>query len=78
MATPEPVIAPSARKHGVEDEDMLHAYRNATDAWHVDDGLVMLVGPDRSGVLMEIGVVRADDGTPVIVHAMRVRSKFLR
>lgn len=78
MATPDPVIAPSARKHGVEDEDTLHAYRNATDAWHLDDGLVMLVGPDRSGALLEIGVVRADDGTPVIVHAMKLRPKFRR
>ena len=41
--------------------------------------LVMLVGPDRSGSsLLEIGVVRADDGTPVIVHAMNARPKFLR
>jgi hypothetical protein len=76
--TPEPVIAPSARRHGVDDEDMLHAYQNATDAWALDEGLVMLIGPDRSGALLEIGVVRADDGTPVIVHAMKARPKFLR
>ena len=57
---------------------MLHAYQNATDAWHVDEGLVMLVGPDRSGGLLEIGVVRAEDGTPVIVHAMKARPKFPR
>lgn len=25
----EPVILDSARKHGIADEDMLHAYRNA-------------------------------------------------
>lgn len=49
VMTPEPVIAPSARRHGVDDEDMLHAYRNATAAWVLDEGLVMLVGPDRSG-----------------------------
>ncbi len=52
MVTPEPVIAPSAWKHGVQDDDMLHAYRNATDAWHLDDGRVMLVGPHRSGGLL--------------------------
>lgn len=77
--TAEPVIAPSARRHGADDEYMLHAYRNAIDAWALDEGLVMLVGPDRSGsLLLEIGVVRADDGTPVIVHAMKGRPKFLR
>lgn len=78
MMAPEPIIAPSARKHEIEDEDMLHAYRNATDAWSLEQGVVMLVGPDRSGGLLEIGVVRSDDGTPVIVHAMRARPKFLR
>lgn len=76
--TPEPVIAPSARKHDIQDDDILHAYRNATDAWHLNDGLVMLVGPDRSGGLLEIGVVRAEDGSSVIVHAMKARPKFLR
>jgi hypothetical protein len=76
--TPEPVIASSARGHGVDDEDILHAYRNATDAWALDEGLVMLVGPDQSGGLLEVGVVRSDDGTPIIVHAMKARSKFLR
>lgn len=57
---------------------MLHAYRNATGAWGLDEGMVLLVGPGRSGVLLEIGVVPADDGTPVIVHAMNARPKFLR
>jgi hypothetical protein len=77
--TAEPVIARSARRHGVDDRDMLHAYRNAIDAWVLDEGLVMLVGPSRSGSsLLEIGLVRADDRTPVIVHAMEARPKFLR
>ena len=78
MMAPEPLIAPSARRHNVEDADMLHAYRNASDAWNLDESLVMLVGSDRSGVLLEIGLVRSEDGTPVIVHAMKARPKFLR
>lgn len=78
MVTPGPVIASSARRHGVDDEDMVHAYRNATAAWALDEGLVMLVGPDRTGALLEIGVARSEDGTAVIVHAMKARPKFLR
>lgn len=75
----EPVIASSARRHGVDDEDMLHAYRNAIDAYALDEGMVMLVGPSRSGSwLLEIGVVRSGDGTRVIVHAIKARPKFLR
>lgn len=78
MTTSEPTIAPSARKHGIEDEDMLHAFRNPVEAWQIDEGMVMLVGADRSGSLIEVGVVRADDETPVIVHALKARPRFLR
>lgn len=35
-------------------------------------------GPDRSGALLEIGLVGSENGTAVIVHAMRARPKFLR
>jgi hypothetical protein len=55
----DPVIVGSARKHGIADEDMLHAYRNPIRAFE-SDGLVMLVGPDRNGALLEVGVVDAD------------------
>ena len=77
MEKGSPVVVSSARKHGVVDEDILHAYRNATHAWELDDGLMMLVGPDRSARLLEVGFVRGGDGTHVIVHAMTVRSKFV-
>jgi hypothetical protein len=73
----EPVIVESARRHGIDDEDLLHAYRNTTKAWSLEEGFVMLVGPDRSGRLIEIGFVRGDDMTTVIVHAMKARRKFL-
>lgn len=63
MVTPEPMIAPSARRHGVDDKR--HAYRNAIDAWSLDEGLVMLVGPNRSGSsLLEIGVSAPMTGRP--------------
>jgi len=72
-----PVIAPSARKHGVSDDTILHAFDNPIRAEDLDDGLVMLVGPDHAGNLFEIGVVTSDDG-PVIVHAMPARPKYRR
>ena len=43
----DPVVVASARKHGVPDEDMLHAYRNPIRVFELDD-LVMLVGADES------------------------------
>jgi ABC-type tungstate transport system permease subunit len=71
-----PVIAPTAPKHGIPDEDILHAYRNAIRRFELDDGLAMLVGATRAGELLEIGVV-AGDPDPVIVHAMECRGRFL-
>jgi hypothetical protein len=70
-----PVIAPSARKHGVSDDDMLHAVRNPVTATYHDDGFTMITGPDRAGNLLEIGTVdAAGDGGLVIVHAMKART----
>jgi hypothetical protein len=42
------------------------------------DEMTIFVGPDRSARLLEVGVVYADYGTPVIVHAMPARPRFLR
>lgn len=73
----EPAILPSAHRHGITDEDMHHAYRNAIDAFPGDDGLVMYVGADQTGRLLEIGVVPTESG-PAIAHAMPARPKYLR
>jgi hypothetical protein len=72
----DPVILASARKHGVADEEMLHAFRNPIRIYAVDD-LVILVGPDSSGHLLEIGIATAE-GVEFLVHAMPARTKFLR
>ncbi len=71
-------IAPSARKHGVTDDDMVHAFRNHWKAYETDDpGVAMFIGPARSGEPLEVGVVVDDDGV-AIIHAMRARPKFLK
>jgi hypothetical protein len=36
-------IAQTARKHGITDDDMLHAIRNPQ--WQLDDDFTMRVGP---------------------------------
>ncbi len=73
----QPVIAPSARKRGVGDDTILHAFNNPIRTEHLDEDMTMLIGPDHAGNLLEIGVVTSDDG-PVIVHAMPARPKYLR
>ena len=72
----DPVILASARKHGVTDNDMLHAYRNPIRIFDLDD-LVMLVGADEDGRPLEVGVATAE-GVEFIVHAMPARPKFSR
>jgi len=71
-----PLIAPSAYRHGVEEQTILHAFNNPIRSEDLEDGLVMLIGPDWAGNLYEIGVVDSEQG-PVIVHAMPARAKYL-
>ena len=69
-------IAPSARKHGVADEDMLHALRNVIRVGAPEDGFTMLVGPARDGTMLEVGVAQGKRRS-VIIHADRARPKLL-
>ena len=70
-------IEASAHKHGVLDEDMLHALTHWWVAFETDDpAVVMYIGPSRSAEPLEVCVVRDEDGVAVI-HAMVARPKFL-
>ncbi len=73
----DPVVAPSALKHGITRDDVLHAFRNPIRMWDLGDGFTMMVGASRSGKALEVGCVDSD-AAPVIVHAMPARAKFLR
>lgn len=55
---------------------MVHAYHHPIRVFHVED-LVMLIGADAAGRLLEVGVATAE-GIDFIVHAMAARSRFLR
>jgi hypothetical protein len=55
---------------------MSHAFRNPIRVFRMDD-LVMLIGSDVSGRMLEIGVAQAE-GIEFIVHAVPARSKFTR
>ena len=72
----QPVVADSARKHGIDDEDILHAFRNPIAVY--DDDVTVFVGGDRAGNLLELGIIESEEGQPVIVHAMFARDKYLR
>jgi hypothetical protein len=64
------IIAESAHKHGVSDEDIRHAYAHPIRVFDLDDGFTMVIGANHAAIIYEIGVV---DGVPapVVVHAMK-------
>ena len=72
-----PLIATSARKHGIHDDDMIHAFNYPILVEDLDDGFTMFIGPNQAGNLLEVGVVDSGEG-PIIVHAMTARTKYLR
>ena len=72
-------ILESARRHGISDADIRHAYRNAIGTFNLDNGSEMIVGVDYSGRYLEVGVGYSDyDGAEVIFHAMPARDEYLR
>jgi len=40
-----------------------------------DDGKVLYLGPDRAANLLEVVSVIRDDGSEIVIHAMRMRAK---
>ncbi|HMH92566.1 MAG TPA: hypothetical protein VK586_15950 [Streptosporangiaceae bacterium] len=47
-------ISEPARKHGISDEDIWHAIRNMMRTVSESDDLIMVIGPARSGMPLEI------------------------
>jgi hypothetical protein len=71
-------IHPSARKHGVADEDIRHAIDHALtieDAGE-DPDRWLVIGPGRAGNLLEVVVLVTIDGAQLAIHAMGMRAKF--
>ncbi|HEX3910764.1 MAG TPA: hypothetical protein VHW67_08695 [Solirubrobacteraceae bacterium] len=73
-------IHPSARRHGVADEDIRHAIDHAlaTEDAGEDPDRWLVIGPDRAGNLLEVVVLVTLEGTQLTIHAMRMRAKFRR
>ena len=57
-------VLPSARRHGIGDADIDHAVRYATVVDEVAEDPVryLLIGPDRSGNLLEVIVLDRPQG----------------
>lgn len=71
-------IHSSARKHGVADEDIEHAMDNAMSIDDQDDDTRLYLGPARNAELLEVVTLIRDDGSELVIHAMKMRPKYLR
>lgn len=77
------MVTSSARRHGVAEDDLLHAYRNPLYVYtnQGDLELTMHVGPATNGATMlEVGFITVLDGpsvTRIVVHGMKARQRYL-
>lgn len=39
---------------------------------------VLYLGPDRAGNLLEVVTIERDDGSELVIHAMRMRKRYER
>lgn len=70
-------IHPSARKHGIADEDIEHAVENAMSIDERDDDTLLYLGPARDADLLEVVTIVREDGSELAIHGMRMRPKYL-
>lgn len=79
----DPIVLPSALKHGVRESDLLHALRFAHGPVSINDEreppTIIYVGTGTSGVIWyEVGISKHEDySAPFIVHADKARKSFL-
>jgi hypothetical protein len=71
-------IHSSARRHGVVDDDMLHAIEHSivVDDLGDDPDRWLVIGPDRAANLLEVVVLVTAEGDELIIHAMPLRSTY--
>ena len=70
----------SASKHCVVTDDVQHAVANAFVVADMGDDesplRTLVLGPDRSGSMLEVIVLHFDDGHELVIHAMPMRAHY--
>lgn len=70
----------SARKHGVNDDAIVHAADYALVVVDLEPDTdvprVLAIGPDETGNLLEIIWLEFLDREPIVIHAMPLRRTF--
>lgn len=67
-----------ARKHGLSNDDIEHAFRNVVIYIALDDDEVLHIGSARDGALLELVVAGMRGPDRRIIHAMALRPKFYK
>jgi len=68
-------IKASARKPGVSDDDMSHAFRHQWRVFEADDpDVTMFIGPSSDADAREVGVVDDADGVAITTRCVHVPS----
>jgi hypothetical protein len=71
-------IHPSARKHGIADEGHRTRHETRPRHRHQADDTRLYLGPARSADLLEVVTIVRDDGSELVIHAMKMRPKYRR
>jgi len=71
-------IHPSARRHGIADDDILHAIENSVlaDDLGEDPDRWLVIGPDHAANLLEVIVLITGEGDELIIHAITLRAVY--
>ena len=70
----------SARKHGIDPKDAIHAAEHAVFVSDLEDdspARQLRLGFDSAGRLLEVVVLRFDSGSELVIHAMKARRQYL-
>ena len=70
----------SARKHGIDPKDAIHAAAHAVFVSDLEDdspARQLRLGFDSAGRLLEVVVLRFDSGSELVIHAMKARRQYL-
>ncbi|MFX1758724.1 toxin [Rhodococcus sp. As11] len=69
----------SARKHGIDEADSIHAAQHPVYAADLDNdhpAREFRLGFDPKGRLLELVVLRFDSGNELLIHAMKARPQY--
>ena len=71
-------IVDAARRHGIPDDDIMHAYRNPMGETS-DDDVIVSVGGARDGSPIELATSYDEERHEIrIIHAMPARPSYMR